>query len=195
MRQRAIGNSSKLYTTPVVACTIKSARPGVSRRRAWIGIPGLDNMDLTFPTVDAYGIPFVGVATAPNADDFQPAASTGNTQAGGAYIADVWIVCPAGLNTIQLGSRGFGNTATGLYAGPAYRYMKRYQWNTAWPVTVNLSNCPLLCNQRVLCCRLYASDSYFNGGYALQWNIGAGFVDVPVANCHASQPYQSSWPG
>lgn len=191
----AAGTRSKLYTTPNVACTIKSTRPGVCHRRVWLGAPGLDNLNVTFAWIDSFGIPTVATAAAANIDDYPAAATTGNTAAGGGYMTDVWVVTPPGLNSIQFGSRAFGNTAVGFYAGRAYRYMTRIIWGGGFQgATINLSTYSLLCNQRVICCRMYATDSYFNGGWALQWNIGAGYVDVPAANCHAVQPYQSSWP-
>lgn len=151
-------------------------------------------MNATFPVLDAYGIPFVNVATAANIDDYPAGATTGDTRGGGAYITDVWVVAPAGLNSIQIGSRAHGNTGGGFYAGPAYRYMQRISWSAYFRTSIDLSSFPMLCNRRVICCRMYATDSYFHGGWTMQWNVGAGFVDVPAASCHAVQPYQSSWP-
>lgn len=199
------GSSWKFPVTPDKACTIVSARAGVCHRQIWNNPlpPGIvngndatNNLDVTFAFRDNFGIPTIATAALPNTDDYPAGAQTGNTGGAAAYQTDVWVVVPVGVNTIRLGSRTFGNCAIGMYAGKAFRYAQQIAWNSGGfqSGNIDLTKFNMLCGQRYLAIRLYVANGYFNGGYYAQWNVGAGFVDIPVAACHAVQPSASSWP-
>lgn len=201
----SVGSRSKLYTTPDVACTIKSTRPGVCHRQIWTNPlpPGIvngsdaNNLDVTYAWRDTYGIPTIATNAAPNIDDYPAGATTGNTAGAAGYQTDVWVAIPAGINTIRFGSRTFGVCAVGLYAGRAFRYASRIAWNVGsfQSGNIDLSKFSLLCNQRILACRMYVANGYFNGGYYLQVSTDlTTFIDVPASWCHAVQPSASSWP-
>lgn len=189
----------------IIPCTIVSTRTGVTHRNIWntAPIPGItpgsdaNNLNTTFSLRDSYGLPAINVASAPNIDDYIAGAQTGNTAGFAACIADCWISVPVGINTIQLQSRTFGVHNSGAYVGKALRYMNRVAWNTGFFTTANIdiSDCKILCGQRIVALRAYVCNGYFNWGFFWQWNIGAGFVDIPVANTHGEQPSQSYWPG
>lgn len=189
---------------PVIPCTVVSTRPGVTHRKVWSTppIPGItpgsdaNNLDLTFALRDSFGLPTINVAAAPNIDDYIAGAQTGNTAGFAATMCDCWLVLPSGINSASFKSRSFGNHSIGFYLGKSFRYAKRYAWNVGNFTTaaIDMSRYSLLCGRRVIAARMYTCYGYFHYGYYLQWDIGAGFVDVPVANTHGEQPSQSSWP-
>lgn len=189
---------------PIIPCAIVSTRPGVTHRLIWTTppIPGItagadaNNLDLTFALRDQFGLPTINVVASSNIDDYIAGAQTGNTAGFAACIADCWIVLPTGVNSVMFRARTFGVCSLGFYIGKSFRYATRYAWNVGGFTTpaIDLSQFSFLCGRRVVACRMYACNGYFNWGMFCQWDIGAGFVDVPNANCHGDQPSQSSWP-
>lgn len=203
----ATGYTNRITASPVVPCTIQSARPGVCHRMIWTnptppgilpGNDGANNLNTTFAWRDAYGVPTIATNNAPNTNNYPAGATTGNAAVPSAYITDVWLAIPAGVNSIRLASVTFGVCTIGLYAGRTMRYATRIAWNAGnggfQSGAIDLSQYTLLCNQRIIACRMFAANGYLNGGYALRWDVGAGFVNVPAANCHAEQPSQSQFP-
>lgn len=154
------GSSFKYFATPIKPCAIVSTRPGVCHRQVWNNPlpPGVvngsdaNNLDVTFAWRDTFGIPTIATNAAPNIDQYPAGATTGNTAGAAGYQTDVWVVVPAGINTIRLGSRTFGVCAVGLYAGKAFRYAQRIAWNVGsfQSGNIDLSNFNLLCRRRSL---------------------------------------------
>lgn len=193
--------------TPQKTCAVTSANPGNCVMRRWTSttpaIPGVtpgsdgNNMTAAFSLVDAYNLPITNTVAAPdyngNVAGFQIPDISGYQVA----YADAWLVLPVGVTTVSFGFRGYGNTSAGLYVGYAPKYAKRIFWNNviiAPGGTVDCSLFPELCGRKILYAREYCCNGYFHGGHWITWNVGAGLVDVPVANTHGSQPYQSQYP-
>lgn len=201
--------SSIIHTipaSPIIPCTIISNNPGVTHRNIWTTapIPGItpgsdaNNLDVTFSLRDSFGLPLINVAALPDIDDYIAGAQTGNTAGFAACVADCWVSVPAGINTIRLQPAAFGNHNSGAYIGKAFRYATRLFWNIGGGFTsglIDLSKYSLLCNQRIIALRAYVCNGYFNWGFQWRWDIGAGFVNIPVANVHGEQPSQSYWAG
>lgn len=202
--QLSSGASGKLYTTPNVACAIQSGRPGVTHRKVWnvAPIPGItpgtdaNNLNLTFALLDNYGLPTINVAYAPNIDDYIAGAQTGNTAGFAATMCDCWLLAPVGVNSIRLQARTFGTHSFGIYVGRSFRFAQRIAWNVGGftSTAIDLSSFTLLCNRRLIALRMYTCNGYFNYGFFTQWDVGAGFVDVPTASTHGEQPGATSWP-
>lgn len=196
-------NATPPYT--IIPCSIVSTNPGTTHRNIWTTqpIPGItsgsdaNDLNTTFSLRDNFGLPAINVAAAPDINDYIAGAQTGNTAGFAACIADCWISVPAGINTIAFQSRNYGNHNSGAYMGKAFRYAERIAWNTGFFTTgnIDISKYSLLCGQRIIALRAYVCNGYFNWGFFWQWNIGAGFVDIPVANTHGVQPSQSMWLG
>lgn len=140
--------------TPDKACTIVSTRQGVCHRQIWTSPlpPGIvsgsdnNNLDITYAWRDSFGIPTIATNAAPNVNDYPAGATTGNTAGAAGYQTDVWVIVPAGINTIRLRSRVFGVCAVGLYMGKAFRYASRIAWNVGGFTSgdIDLSNFNML---------------------------------------------------
>lgn len=194
--------------TPDKPCTLVSTNNGNCVMKRWSPepnppIPGVttgadnNNMTTAFGLVDAYGIPITNTAFAPNFSGNVAGFQIPDISTYQVSYADAWLVLPAGVQTVSFGYRAYGNTSAGLYVGYAPKYAKRLLWNNVVIVpgmTVDASLFPELCGRKVLFARTYCCNGYFHGGHFVQWNVGAGPVDIPVANTFGAQPSQSKYP-
>ena len=190
------------------ACTIASANPGNGILRRWTvqptpPIPGVtpgsdaNNMQAAFGRLDSFGLPIPDTNAAPNYSGNVSGLQIPNTAGYQVSYVDGWIVLPVGVTVVSFGYRGFGNTSVGIYVGKAPRYAKRIMWNNVLTVpggTVDMTSFPELCGRKVAFVRSFCCNRYFNGGHYVNWNVGAGSVDIPTANTHGSQPYLSQYP-
>lgn len=208
MQVKTGGSRFNLKTTPNQACTVTSSNPGNAILKRWSPeptppIPGVvsgsdaNNMTLTFGLRDSYNLPIPNTAVAPNYNGNVAGIQTPNTAGYQVSYADAWIVAPAGITSISFNYRGFGNTSGGIYIGKSPRYATLVMWNNVVTVpggTVDMAKFFELCGQKIAFVRFMQVNGYFNGGGFLTWNVGAGFVDVPLANTHGAQPYVRKYP-
>lgn len=191
--------------TPDKVCAVTSANPGNAILKRWTNtvpaIPGVtpgndgNNMTLAFGLVDAYNLPIPNTPAAPDYNGNVGGFQIPDTSGYQVSYADAWIVLPAGVNSVSFGARGFGNTSAGIYAGFSQKYAKRILWNNVFVGgAVDASKFPSLCGCRIVFVRTFCCNGYFHGGHYVQWNVGAGVVDIPVANTHGSPPFQSQYP-
>lgn len=203
---RTYADVNDIEPTPNKACTIISTQPGGSYRYVWDAtnpVPGTvagsdaNNMNLSFGRVDEFGVPIANTDNAPNINGgLQNGAVIMDTSGYQVTYANCWLIMPVGVTSATFTFRAYGATNCGLYLGPAYRYSKRIFWlNAPNPsLAVDMTNYPELCGRKIVAARLYNCNGYFHGGFQLQWNVGAGMVDIPVANVHGQQPSQSIYP-
>jgi len=153
-------------------------------------------MTLAFALIDAFGLPIANSPNAPDTQGFVSGIQTPNTAGYQVSYSDAWIAVPAGITSISFTPRGFGNTSSGLYAGISpWVATKRFWNNVGYPtLAIDLTGYPELCGRKIMFVRMFTANGYLNGGYFLQWDIGAGFVGVPVANTFGQQPAQSRYP-
>lgn len=150
------------------------------------------SLDWSFTATDAYGLPY---RTAnPTTGDAYAANSfwNGGVGSGLALINEMWVVAPAGANSIKFNTANYGGTSTvGGYIGtdPANAVRKWWNTNNGSLITFDISAYPTLCGQHIVYARTYLADGYNLGGVALYWDIGAGAVVVPNSNIHGVQPH------
>lgn len=204
---KAINSYIRQRYTANQTCVVKSTNPGNAILRRWTtttpAIPGVspgsdaNNMTLAFGLTDAYGLPVPNTPAAPDYSGNINGLYIPDTSGYQVAYTDGWIVLPVGVTVVSFGARGFGNTSAGIYVGYAPRFAKRILWGNVYAVpggTVDASKYQELCGCKFMWVRTFAVNGYFHGGHYVQWNVGAGFVDVPVANVHATQPYCSQYP-
>lgn len=202
-----ISNYVRQNYTPVQACTVTSANPGVAALRRWSPqpnppIPGVtpgsdtNNMQAAFNLLDSFGLPIPTTAIAPNFSGNVSGIQIPNIATYQVSYTDGWIVLPVGVTTVTLGVRYIGNCSVGIYVGKAQRYAVRVMWSNILVNggVVNMTPFLELCGQKVAFIRIMLVNGYFNGGTYLQWNVGAGLVDVPTAAVHGSQPFLRKYP-
>lgn len=106
-------------------------------------------------------------------------------------INEMWVVAPAGSNSILLNTENYGGVATvGGYIGPSPSGASQRWWNTnnGSIQAVDISSYPTMCGRHVFYARTYLADGYNKSGVTLAWDIGGGKVVVPASDIFGADP-------
>ena len=172
-------------------CVISGANAGKMHRIEWQGAAsgmtsGSGESWALFNGVNAYGLPY-RTAASPTTDSYFAGNTFTYNNAPKLTLSEIWVVVPAGVNSIGLGAvPAGGNVGTRLFYGAAPAGATTNGTTTA--SGIDLSNYPSLCGSRIVYVRGDTVDSYFQGGLLFQWNVGAGFVAIPTTSIFGSQP-------
>ncbi|HPC92911.1 MAG TPA: hypothetical protein P5317_11665 [Myxococcota bacterium] len=106
-------------------------------------------------------------------------------------LNEMWIVAPAGANSILMNTQNYNGVATvGGYIGPSPSSATQRWWNTnnGSLQAVDISSYPTMCGQHIIYARTYLADGYNRSGVAISWDIGAGNVVVPASAIFGADP-------